>query len=134
MKFCSKCTQANPDDAAFCSQCGTVFEDTVFEKEVSAVSPAPVLESDETRLWRAFYWTSESHSAVSEKRVVVGAARRLLPPAVQEILSRGHLTIRPYVALACLPRGSFSLVPLPQDVLVCGDLCLGSRSFGLSHG
>jgi hypothetical protein len=54
MKFCSKCTQANPDDAAFCSQCGTVFEDTVFEKEVSAVSPAPVLESDETRLWRAF--------------------------------------------------------------------------------
>jgi hypothetical protein len=49
MKFCSKCTQANPDDAAFCSQCGTVFEN-----EVSAVSPAPVLESDETRLWRSF--------------------------------------------------------------------------------
>src|SRR5213080_1568462 len=49
MKFCSKCSEANPDDAGFCSQCGTVFD-----TEMAAAVPASVLESDETRLWRSF--------------------------------------------------------------------------------
>ena len=51
MKFCSKCAQANPDDAGFCSQCGTVFE---VEVTGAAAAPPPPLESDETRLWRSF--------------------------------------------------------------------------------
>jgi hypothetical protein len=45
MKSCGQCTQMNPDDASFCSQCGTVFE---------SERAAPMLESEETRLWRAF--------------------------------------------------------------------------------
>jgi hypothetical protein len=47
MKFCQKCTQANPDEALFCTQCGTPLE-------AQAAEAAPVLESDETRLWRSF--------------------------------------------------------------------------------
>lgn len=45
MKFCKKCTQANPDDALFCAQCSSPFETEVAE---------PVLESDETQWWRSF--------------------------------------------------------------------------------
>lgn len=45
MKFCQKCSQANPDDAVFCSQCGTPLE-----PKVAAAAP----ESDETGLWRSF--------------------------------------------------------------------------------
>lgn len=51
MKFCQKCVQANPDDASFCSQCGTVFD---VEAMGAAAAPASALESDETWLWRAF--------------------------------------------------------------------------------
>ena len=45
MKFCQKCTQANPDEALFCAQCGTPFE---------TEAAAPVPDSDETGLWRSF--------------------------------------------------------------------------------
>jgi Predicted membrane protein len=51
MKFCSKCTQANPDDAGFCSQCGTVFDN---ETAMAVAAADPALESDEIRLWRSF--------------------------------------------------------------------------------
>lgn len=51
MKFCSKCAQANPDDASFCSRCGTVLD---VEAAGATAAPAPLLESDETRLWRSF--------------------------------------------------------------------------------
>ena len=51
MKFCLKCAQANPDEAGFCSQCGTVLDVGGTE---AAPLPARALESDETRLWRSF--------------------------------------------------------------------------------
>ena len=47
MKICQSCEQHNPDDARYCSRCGTSLAD-----------PAPTAQaesfSEENRLWRAF--------------------------------------------------------------------------------
>lgn len=52
MKPCRKCDQQNPDEADFCSQCGTAFEAESGASAAEAAPPPVNLEDPE--LWRAF--------------------------------------------------------------------------------
>lgn len=80
MKPCRKCDQQNPDDATFCSQCGTAFEagggaEPGVAGEDSSAPPRAVNLGDE-ELWRAFIGQNADRYLAQFRKFTAGGSAR----------------------------------------------------------